>query len=121
MERSGAHNQLGARGEALAAEFLERKGFRILERNLASRIGEIDLLARDGDTLVIVEVKTQSGAGTFNPVHKLDFAKRRKLGLLAAQVAARHPGLNVRVDAVTIYWKRNSDRPVITHLASILS
>jgi len=121
MERSGAHNQLGARGEALAAEFLQEKGLKILGRNIVSRIGEIDLLASDSDTLVLVEVKTQTAAGTFDPVYKLDFAKRRKLSVLAAQLAAQNPGRNIRVDAVTLYWKRDSERPVISHLENILS
>ena len=119
--RSGAHNELGARGESLAAEFLIGKGYAVLARNLVTRIGEIDLLCQDGDCLVVVEVKTTTTAGTFNPVDKLDFAKRRKLSLLASQVAARYPDRNVRVDAVTLYWRHDQSVPVITHFETITS
>jgi putative endonuclease len=44
-------------GEHVAGDFLRRKGYRILARNYACRIGEVDLICRDGDVLVVVEVK----------------------------------------------------------------
>ncbi|MBP5618294.1 MAG: YraN family protein, partial [Clostridia bacterium] len=50
----------GERGEKLAARYLRRKGYRILERNFQTRFGEIDLIARKGDQLVFVEVKTRA-------------------------------------------------------------
>lgn len=54
-------NELGRRGEEVAAAFLRGAGMRILERNWRCRDGEVDIIARDGDTLVAVEVKTRSG------------------------------------------------------------
>ena len=49
--------QIGTEEEALAAEFLEGRGYRIVERNFRCRLGEIDLIARDGSVLVFIEVK----------------------------------------------------------------
>lgn len=51
---------LGNRGEVLAAKFLRRQGYRILERNFRLRSGEIDIVAKDGDQIVFVEVKTRA-------------------------------------------------------------
>ena len=51
--------KLGARGEALACTLLEEKGYKIIERNFKTPIGEIDIVAREGQTLVFVEVKTR--------------------------------------------------------------
>jgi putative endonuclease len=83
-----------------------------LERNRRSRLGEIDILMRDGETIVVVEVKTQRSAG-IDPVFKIDARKRRKLWLLAEEVAAQYPGCNVRIDTVTVWWQ--GDEPRLRH------
>ena len=122
MERRGAHNILGQQGEALAAEFLRNKGYAILERNLSVPLGEVDILAQNPDGgLVVVEVKTLRISYAFNPIDKIDWAKRRKLSQLAALVAARYPDQNVQVDAVTVYWVESNPKPVVTHLENILT
>lgn len=81
----------GARGERLAAKHLKRAGYRILTRNLRSRLGEIDILAEapDRHTIVIVEVKSGSG-GSVPPEAHLTRAKQRKLVSLAAQLLRRY-------------------------------
>ncbi|HID55979.1 TPA: YraN family protein, partial [Candidatus Poribacteria bacterium] len=53
--------EIGLLGEEIAADFLRRKGYRLLERNIRIGRGEIDLVALDGETLVFVEVKTRKG------------------------------------------------------------
>ena len=53
------HNELGTWGETLAAEYLEKKGYQILERDWKSGHRDLDIIAMDGDTMVIVEVKTR--------------------------------------------------------------
>ncbi len=73
----------GERGEALAAEFLRRNGLTILRRNCRSRWGEIDLLAREGDAVVFVEVKTRASERWGLPEDAVTPAKRFKLGLTA--------------------------------------
>jgi putative endonuclease len=102
LPRKGAHNELGSHGEDLAAEFLVKKGYKIHVRNLRLRIGEVDLVCLDGETVVIVEVKTQTADAPIDPVFKIDSAKQRKLRQLAKAIAARYPDRNIRVDAVTV-------------------
>ncbi len=74
---------LGNEGEALAASFLERSGYRILQRNFRTPLGEIDLVAREGDCLCFVEVKTRQSLKAGSPAESVHFAKRRKLVKLA--------------------------------------
>ncbi|QIM18702.1 YraN family protein [Leucobacter coleopterorum] len=116
-----SHNQqLGARGEAIAAGYLEGLGFRILERNWRNRSGELDLIARDGDTLVAVEVKTRSGTGYGNPLEAITTQKMARLRrlLLDWVRAAGERGVGLRVDAVGVTL-HGDDRPRIDHLRGI--
>ena len=96
---------LGQAGEAAAVRFLRRRGFVILARNLRSPLGEIDLLARDGPTLVFVEVKTRRGAGWGAPPEAgVDARKRARLARLAlGYLAARRLGeRSCRFDVVGV-------------------
>jgi putative endonuclease len=68
--------QLGALGERHAARFLRAKGYRLLEANFATRIGELDLIARDGDTLVFVEVRTRTSEETITPLTSVNALKQ---------------------------------------------
>jgi putative endonuclease len=84
---------LGQAGEAAAVRFLRRRGLVILARNLWSRRGEIDLLARDGATLVFVEVKARRGRPGDPPEAAVDARKRARLVKLAlGYLAARRLG-----------------------------
>lgn len=118
--RSGAHNQLGSRGESLAAEFLVGKGYEILVRNLTFKQGEVDILAKIGETIVIVEVKTQTSARFANPVYQVNAAKQRKLRLLSEIIAAKYPDCFIRIDIVTIFWQFSDQPPTVTHLENTL-
>lgn len=71
-------HELGRRGEELAAEYLRRAGYKIVDRNHVNALGEIDLIADDGGVVVVVEVKTRSRAGR-PPSEAVDFRKQRKL------------------------------------------
>lgn len=73
------HLERGALGEKAALKFLEGKGLKFLAANFTSRRGEIDLIFRDGDTLVFVEVKTRSPGGWTRPSRAVDLRKRRAL------------------------------------------
>jgi putative endonuclease len=75
----------GAAAEALAARFLESQGLSVVARNYRCRGGEIDLVARDGSTLVFVEVRLRSGTAFGGAAASITAAKRRRLAL-----AARH-------------------------------
>lgn len=95
---------LGLRGERLAARELKRRGYGILERRWRCRAGEIDLVARDGETVVIVEVKTRSRRDYGPASDRVDARKRRKLEQLARIYlkASRLRNVNVRFDVVAV-------------------
>lgn len=80
---------LGRRGEDLAVRALKKKDYRILARRERSRLGEIDIVARDGEVLVFVEVKTRRGPRFGTPVEAVDRKKQRKLTRLALAYSAR--------------------------------
>jgi putative endonuclease len=84
---------LGQAGEAAAIRFLERRGYVVLARNLRSRLGEVDLLVRDGATLVFVEVKARRGPVDDPPQGAVNLRKRRRLVRIAlGYLAARRLG-----------------------------
>lgn len=87
--------QLGAYGEAIAAQHLVNAGMVLLDRNWRCPAGEIDLVLRDGRTLVFCEVKTRSSAAYGSPLEGVTPAKAARLRRLAAQWLDVH-GLRVR-------------------------
>ena len=117
VTRGAREADLGARGEALAAKELKRRGYQILERRWRCRFGEIDIVAKDGDTVVVVEVKTRTRNDHFSPVDAVDAKKQRKLIQLAhAYVRARLPDdATVRFDVVGI-TKAPGKRPILEHI-----
>lgn len=78
-------NKLGAEAEAAAARYLQQQGLRIVTRNWSCRQGELDLIARDGDTLVFVEVRQRASSRFGGAAASIGATKRAKL-LAAAQV-----------------------------------
>ncbi|NQX10030.1 YraN family protein [Microbacteriaceae bacterium VKM Ac-2855] len=97
-------DELGRRGEAFAARHLEAQGYEILDRNWRVREGELDIVARDGDALVVVEVKTRSSSRYGYPVEAIDREKARRLRLLATQWRRTHSvrTSRMRIDAIGI-------------------
>lgn len=99
------HLQLGARGEKLACDFLRREGYKILARNFrARRGGEVDIVCRDDDTLVFVEVKTRSREDFGRPAEAVNAVKRKLIsrGALAWLQLLDNPDILVRFDVVEI-------------------
>lgn len=98
----------GKRGEEMAARYLEDKGYIIIERNYRKGHLEIDLIALDGDELVVVEVKTRSGDVVAEPEEAIGHKKRLSLIRLANQYA-RSLGRteNIRLDVVAIISNEN--------------
>ena len=94
----------GRLGERAAAYYLIDQGYSILERNWTCPIGEIDIVAREGDVLCIVEVKRRLSARKGRPEEALTDRKHRKLEQLAAIYLQRHrhPGGRVRLDFVAV-------------------
>ena len=94
----------GAEGEALACRHLERQGFAILARNFRCRSGEIDIVARDGDETVFVEVKDRHGRSHGEGYESVTAGKRLRL-VRAARLFAAARGLSetpIRFDVVSI-------------------
>lgn len=81
---TAAKDVLGRRGEDLAAEHLCARGCEVLERNWRRREGELDLVARDGPRLLVVEVKTRSGTGFGLPAEAVTRVKAARIRRLAA-------------------------------------
>ncbi len=102
---------LGAQGEDLAAKFLRNAGYEILDRNVKLGRNEIDILARDGDTIVFVEVKTRESPNpAFAPEDNVHAAKQRKLITAAKHYTARHPDPTAyyRFDVVSVTLTPNA-------------
>ena len=97
-----AKDELGRRGEQVAAEYLERAGLRILDRNWRCTDGEIDIVAAERRVLVVCEVKTRSGNRYGTPLEAISRAKRNRMRRLAARWLAAHGILfdEVRIDVV---------------------
>jgi putative endonuclease len=100
----GSRKRLGRWGEGVAASHLEAAGYAIVERNWRCAAGEIDLVARDRETVVFVEVKTRRGRAFGAPEEALTPRKAQKLMALGAQyVYERALGdVNWRIDLVAV-------------------
>jgi len=117
-----SNRQIGSKGEALAAQRLEEKGYRILDRNYRFERGEIDLVAfepddeNEGGELVFVEVKTRSGLGFGEPEEAVSEEKQRSI--VTVSQAWLHErkmeGAACRFDVVSVVLNQ-SDAPSITH------
>jgi len=106
----GDHRQrLGRWGENLAADFLEAKGYRILDRNWRSRNGEIDLIIQMGETIAFVEVKTRKGRDFGLPEEGLTSNKAKRLQNLAQQYLAQNElhEIDWRIDLVAVELDQN--------------
>ena len=87
----GRRQRIGRRAERRAERYLRRRGLALLRRNFATRHGEIDLVMRDGVTLVFVEVRLRGAGAWADGVESVDFAKRRRLARTGQAFLAAHP------------------------------
>jgi putative endonuclease len=97
---------LGERGENLAARELRNKGYRIIIRNFRCVMGEIDIIARDGKTLVFVEVKTRASEEDVTPEEQINPAKMHRCTKAAKFYLGRYgsPQPPARFDVVAVVW-----------------
>jgi putative endonuclease len=111
MTQQRAH--LGKTGEDLAVAELERRGYAILARRYRRRAGEIDIIARDGPTLVFVEVKTRDGDAYGDGADAVTALKQRRMTQIAIDYMMRHRllGVSCRFDVVSI--RVDAGRPSI--------
>ena len=77
--------RVGALGEQLAADHLAARGYELLDRNFRTRYGELDIIARDGQSLVFCEVKARMGTGAIGPLASVGPRKRAQLRRMAGQ------------------------------------
>ncbi|MBF4589457.1 YraN family protein [Curtobacterium sp. VKM Ac-1395] len=111
---------LGARGEAIAADWLERHGYVIVDRNWRCARGELDIVARCADDLVFVEVKTRAGASTGHPLEAVTPQKLTRLRRLVPAWFAAHPdhsARGIRIDAIAVHVM--GDRSVVEHVEAV--
>lgn len=108
---------LGPRGERIAARFLRRNGYRILARNAVLGRYELDLIARKGDTVAFVEVKTRAPGGLADPEANVTPTKQRHIRAAAKAWASRHDDgatyYRFDVVSVVVHGKGRAD---VTHL-----
>jgi len=106
---------LGDRGENMAARFLRNLGYKIIVRNFRCALGEIDIIARDGQTLVFVEVKSREYDEP-KPEDQVGDEKRRQLTKVARMYLSRYgvPQPPARFDVVAVVWPEGKT-PQIRH------
>ncbi|WP_233898592.1 YraN family protein [Tenacibaculum piscium] len=103
------HNDLGEKGEQLAIEYLQKKGYVIVEKNYRFKKAEVDIIAKKSDTLIVVEVKTRSSSYFGNPQ---DFVNPKKIKLLVYAmnhyVHQKNIDLEIRFDIIGILQTNNT-------------
>ena len=117
VKRQPARDTLGDRGENLAARHLRNLGYRIITRNYRCPLGEIDIVARDGTTLVFVEVKTRAYDDQgVSPEDQVNNAKQHQITKAAKYYLGRYGTVQpaARFDVVAVVWPDNRD-PLIRH------
>ncbi len=114
--RSLKNRASGAWGEELALRFLTRRGYTLVERNYRTRYGELDLIVREGSTLVFVEVKLRRGTGFGDPLEAITPHKQATIRSLAEQyLLDREPVFDsLRFDVVGILVGK--DAPRVRHI-----
>jgi putative endonuclease len=107
----------GRSAEQLAAQWLQKKGYRILERNFRVGGGELDLIAKDQDTLVFIEVKGRRTKQFGGAPYAIDDRKKRQIIKLASLYLSQHGLINqlCRFDVILIIGT-DQNSPTVTHL-----
>lgn len=108
--------ELGRLGEELARDYLLDAGYTILAHNYRTQLGEIDLIAKENDTIIFVEVRTRSTPSYGTPFESINPIKRERLIRLALQFCAHHClySKNLRFDVIGVTF--NHYGPAIEHL-----
>ena len=108
-------NIFGKKSEIIASQFLKKKGFKIIETNYKNKIGEIDIIAKDKDYLVFVEVKARISRAFGDPTEAVDYKKQQKIRNVAELYLIQNHKTekSCRFDVVTIL---GDEQPIITHI-----
>lgn len=107
------HNEIGALGEQIALEYLLERKYQILETNWVCGHKEVDIIAKDGDTIVFVEVKTRHSTCLVEPEATVDVYKQRHLIWAANSFVNRYQYDNdVRFDIIAIVIDKNNEKRI---------
>ena len=108
------HNKIGELGERIATEFLQNKGYNIINRNWRSGNKEIDIVASKGDTLVFFEIKARTTIDFGYPEEAVNRKKQQFLKAAAAAYQQLHPGFDyIRFDIVSIILDGEQPKEII--------
>ncbi len=107
----------GSRAERAVAKYVQKIGFRILARNFSCHLGELDLIALDGQCVVFIEVRSTGGADPLPAAASVDDQKQRRLTRLALHYLQSKHLLDhaARFDVVTVAWPEDQRHPTIEH------
>lgn len=105
---------VGRRGEQVAISFLKEKGYRILDKNFHCKLGELDIVAQEGNQIVFVEVKTRQNLDFGLPQESLNYFKKKRLTRLALFYLASHYLKDVpcRFDVVAVVFKEGNPKSI---------
>lgn len=114
-------NPIGVKGENIAAEYLQEKGYTILERNYRKQYGEVDIIATHKNTLVFIEVKTRTSAAFGTGFEAITYWKLKSLVKTALVYKKFHPHLPeaLRIDAISILLDTSGQVKNIEHMENI--
>lgn len=114
------HNQrIGKWGEETAAEHLTQKGYEIVERNARTPYGEIDIVARQNDIVIFIEVKTRTSNSMGLPEDSITLRKRQHMIACAEHYAAEHEIDRWQIDVISIEGKPGT-APMITYFENAI-
>ena len=104
--------EYGKKGEIDAVRYLKKNGYRIIEKNYRTRLGEIDIIAKDGKTIVFVEVKARRSIRYGHPKWAITPTKKRNMSMVALHYlkSTRQNKAKARFDVITIHPEENSMR-----------
>jgi putative endonuclease len=105
----------GKNSEILAADFLQSQGYTIIELNYRCNIGEIDIIAKHGETLVFAEVKARNSYRRGTPKEALSYTKRRRISQIAMFYLKKTGQMRVkaRFDVIAVHPSENNEAPRI--------
>jgi len=114
---------LGRLGESLAAEFLEKLGYSIIERNFRTPYGELDLVSKHGDVIIFTEVKTRASSSLGPPEISINHKKAEHIRSSAEYYIQQHPEMSDewRIDVISIQMKSKNIPPYIIHFENAIT
>ena len=110
--------QIGDFGENEACKYLEERNIKVLKRNYHERGGEIDIIAKDGETIVFAEVKTRISKDYGTPAEFVDYKKREKIVKTAISYLGADD-VDMRFDVIEVMYKPKGETAVVTEINHI--